>query len=280
MKKHSSIVIDGLLFFSVFLAPILCVAKSNKNDPSFSVVGNIDQVNFREPSDIVFHAKRGTLFVVGDNGSLGEIKTDGTPVKSQRIRKADFEGITYNPATGLLYLAIEGDAKILEIAPDSFAVLREFEIERTFEGKQMLQPGNSGIEGIAFVPDDQRPEGGTFFIVNQSKEQNGPKGISAVIEVEVPLKTKPNGGEAKILRYFSVGVTDLSAICYEAATGHLFVLSNKNKVLLETNLKGGILKTYALHLKKQEGFAIDGQGFCYVAQDSGGIIKIKWTRNK
>ena len=33
-------------------------------------VGNIDQIDFNEPSGIVYHRTRGTLVVAGDNGDL------------------------------------------------------------------------------------------------------------------------------------------------------------------------------------------------------------------
>ena len=39
--------------------------------------GNIDQVKFNEPSGLVFHPGRGTIFAVGDNGDLLEMGTDG-----------------------------------------------------------------------------------------------------------------------------------------------------------------------------------------------------------
>lgn len=71
--------------------------------------GNIDRVGFKEPSGICFHPARETLFVVGDRGHVGEMQTDGTLVRERRIRKADFEGITCNPGTGLLYIAVEGE---------------------------------------------------------------------------------------------------------------------------------------------------------------------------
>ncbi len=39
------------------------------------------------------------------------------PVKQKRICDADFEGITCDPATGLLYIAVEGEEKIIEMDP-------------------------------------------------------------------------------------------------------------------------------------------------------------------
>jgi hypothetical protein len=36
-----------------------------------------------EPSGVAFHAPTGHLFVVGDEGTLAEMSTDGTPLWSQ-----------------------------------------------------------------------------------------------------------------------------------------------------------------------------------------------------
>ena len=72
-------------------------------------IGNIDRDRFNEPSGIVYHEERGTLFVVGDEGHIGEMKRGGKYVKKKHLRHADFEGITVHPATGLLYVAVEGE---------------------------------------------------------------------------------------------------------------------------------------------------------------------------
>ena len=56
-------------------------------------VGDIDKIKFNEPSGICWHESRGTLFVVGDEGDICEIKTDGTPVKQKHLREAITEEV-------------------------------------------------------------------------------------------------------------------------------------------------------------------------------------------
>ena len=46
---------------------------------------DIDKTRVEEPSGIVYHAGRGTLFVVGDEGKIYEMKTDGTPVNQRDL---------------------------------------------------------------------------------------------------------------------------------------------------------------------------------------------------
>lgn len=243
-------------------------------------IGDIDQIGFNEPSGIVYHAGRGTLFAVGDEGDICEIETDGKPVKQAHIRDGDFEGITCDPATGLLYVVIEGEEHILEIRPDDFAVVREFEIERTFEGRTLLKPGGQGVEAITFVPDAGHPQGGTFYIGNQSFDAAAEEDPSVICEVEAPLKASgPAVGKAKIVRYFSLGIADFAAFCYDAGSGHIYVVSDASNMLLEITPGGDVVEFWAFPGDNQEGLAMDSEGLVYIAQDTGGVLKVRWRRD-
>lgn len=244
-------------------------------------MGNIDRVEFNEPSGLTFHPGRGTVFAVGDNGDLCEIETDGTLVKQRKVRPADFEGITSVPSTGLLYVAIEGADSILEVDPEDFQVRREFAIGRTAEGKLVLDAGGQGIEGIAFVPDESHPEGGTFFVANQSFELGDTEDLSAIFEVELPLRSsRSEAPRGEILRYFTLGVMDLSGLHYDRVNDRLLIISDATNTFFETSRAGEILRSYAFPGDNQEGITLDGDGYIYIAQDSGGIVKARWNREE
>ena len=273
-----------LIFFILVLFGGHCVSSEGM-DPldilfPYQWVGNIDQIQFNEPSGIVFHPQRKTLFVVGDSGDICEIQTDGTLVKEKRYQPpADFEGITCDASTGLLYIAIEGAEKIIEIDPEDFRELRSFDIDRVFQGKTVLKAGGHGIEGIAFVPDANHPEGGIFYVTNQAFDLDSEDDLSAIFEVEVPLKSGAVGDlTAKIIRYFTPGVTDLSGLHYDSVNDRLYVISDGNNAFFEITRAGEILKSYAFPGNDKEGITIDEEDFLYIPQDSGGIIKIKWNR--
>jgi uncharacterized protein YjiK len=288
MKRTSSLC-TALACFALALAMTACAnpteMPSSEADPRSIVfehewIADIDQIDFNEPSGIVYHVARGTLFVVGDEGDICEIETDGRPVKQAHIRDADFEGVTYDPATGLLYVVIEGDDRILEVHPDELKVLREFEIERAFQGRMLLKPGGQGVECITFVPDAAHPQGGTFYIGNQSFDAAAEDDPSVICQVEVPLRDGgPAGGEAKIVRYFSLGIADFAAFHYDAESDHLYVVSDANNMLLEMTRGGRVVDFWAFPGDNQEGIAMDPQGFVYIAQDSGGILKVRWRRD-
>ena len=286
LLKHNA---KGFVFRCLTAAFLLValdesVASTGSADPFDIIfpcqwVGNIDQVEFNEPSGVVFHPQRGTLFVVGDNGDICEIQRDGTLVKQERIRPADFEGITCNPSTGLLYIAIEGEEKIIEMDPEDFRILREFTIDRTFQGKVVLEAGGQGIEGITFVPDADHPEGGTFYVTNQAFDLSNMEDLSAIFQVQVPLKTGSDEDlTAKIIGYFTPGVTDLSGIHYDSANDRLYVISDGTNTFFEITRTGEVLRSYAFPGNDQEGITVDPEGFLYIAQDSGGIIKFKWSK--
>ncbi|MBE0535012.1 MAG: SdiA-regulated domain-containing protein [Phycisphaerae bacterium] len=239
-------------------------------------VGDIDKIGFNEPSGICWHSARGTLFVVGDEGDICEIKTNGELIKQAHIRQADFEGITYDPSSGLLYLAVEEEEAIVEMHPETFEVLREWSVPRKFRGRTLLRKGGEGFEGITFVPDANHKEGGIFHVANQAFTLTNKEDISAIFQVELPLRS--GAGEAKILGYFEPGVIDLAGLNYDAATGTILVISDSANLLLVYSLDYKLLDFYAFPGDNQEGVTVDADGFIYIAQDTGGILKMKWLR--
>ena len=86
-------------------------------------------INSGALSGVTFHPQRKTLFAVSDEGHIIEMETGGTILQQERVHKgADFEGITFNPVTGLLYVAVEGDEVILEVKPSTLEVVRDIPI--------------------------------------------------------------------------------------------------------------------------------------------------------
>ncbi len=240
--------------------------------------GDIDQQNFVEPSGICFHPIRKTLFVVSDEGEIAEIKTDGTPIYSVKI-PGDLEGLAVNPQSGLLYVIVEGDDIILEFDPDKKEVTRKFPLNREFDGNpnyiEKKENGyDNGIEAIAFVLDEDHPEGGTFYLGNQY-------GPSCIMEVLVPLKTsQAKTAEARIMRVLTRGIDDPAAMYYDSKTGLLNVVSDADNILVEITLDGKLVQEYAFLGNDQEGLTRDDEGYLYIAQGLGGIIRVKDDRSR
>ena len=235
--------------------------------------GNIDKVKFNEPSGLVYHPVRETIFAVGDGGDLMEVQTDGTPVKNVHHSEADYEGITCDPTTGLLYVAVEGEDKIIELDPEDFTLLRSFPIQRTYGDITVLKEGGQGIEGITFVPDAEHPEGGVFYVVNQGIDLEAKEDLSAVCEVVLPLRSSNEGATVSISRYFEPGFIDISGLHYDAEGDLLILIGDALNVMFYARRSGQLIGSHALPGNNQEGITVDADGNMYIAQDSGGIIK-------
>lgn len=238
--------------------------------------GDIDKQQIPEPSGICYHPQRGTLFVVSDEGFVYEINKDGTPVTNHAVT-GDLEAITVNPETGLLYIAVEGDDVILEFDPEKGMVLRQFPIHREFQGdshflQKQTDAYDNGIESIAFVPDENHSEGGTFYVGNQWDPP-------VVMEVFVPLRSsRDREAEAKILHVLPFQMDDPAGMYYDSTTRRLNIVSDADNILVEITLDGKLIKEYAFLGNDQEGICRDDEGFLYIAQDSGGILKVKDLR--
>jgi len=236
-----------LFFLLLIITPFLYIqrdlifGKKNKIPDAvefpYKKVWSIDHTG--EPSGIVYHPHFKTLFLVGDEGDLYEIDKTGSSLKEKKLGDSSYEGITCNPVTGLLYIAVEKKEKILEVDPESLEIIREFTLERTFNEKLLLKEKGDGIEGITFVPDKNHSEGGTFYIGNQSDELEDTEDISAIFEIELPLNSS-NIKEEKvpIKRYFTPRITDISGLCYDAKNDLLYVICDKMDSLFEITRKG------------------------------------------
>jgi hypothetical protein len=255
-----------------------CASFLTNQDPldilfPYQPLNAIELVDFKEPSGLVFHPVRNTLFVIGDEGHIAEILPDGAVLKQGRVEKKDFEGITADPTTGLLYLVTESKSNIIEISPDDFTITREFSIEPTFDNKTILAAKKNRTEAITFAANPNHPAGGTFFLARQSIDAGGAE-ISTVFEVEAALQRGPDKKQtAQIINVFRLNVADLSELYYNPVSDTLYAISDQTNTFFEMTKSGQLLKSYALPGDNQEGLAVDGTGLIYIAQDSGGILK-------
>jgi uncharacterized protein YjiK len=254
------------IFFLGVLVLLLSCSMGDKYSPTIRFPylwldeqgfgGDINQQNFPEPSGICFHPLRKTLFVVSDEGEVTEINTDGTPVFRQKI-PGDLEGVEFDP--------------------DKREVTRRFPLNRTYKDnpnfiEKQVKRYDNGIESIEFIADDNHPEGGTFYIGNQWDPP-------CVMEVYIPLKSsQEKEAEARILRILPLVMDDPAALFYDPKTGLLNVVSDADNILVEITLDGKIVREYAFLGNDQEGIARDDEGYLYIAQDTGEIIKIKDLR--
>ena len=231
------------------------------------LVATFNEPHCKEPSGIVFSKSRGTLFVVGDEGDICELRTDGTLVNKASIRKKDLEGITSNPVTGSLYALDELSTSILEIDPDNLEVLQHIQID-LLPKQHKHEEKNRGFEAITFLPDPGEQVNSRLFIANQGRSD---RASAAVHKLTIPLPD--SGNVAKTLQTFEQQITDLSGLHYDDSSGLLLVISDTHNTLLLMTTEGDIHTSYTLPGENQEGITLDDEGHLYIAEDSGNIIK-------
>jgi uncharacterized protein YjiK len=231
------------------------------------LVATFSEQHCKEPSGIVFSRSRGTLFMVGDEGDICELHTDGSLLNKARIRKTDLEGITTNPLTGKLYALDEQSPAILEIDPDSLEVLQHHPIDH-LPGQHKQKQKKRGFEAITFRPISGQQVNSRLFIANQGRSD----WASAAVH-KLTLPRAGSGNIAKLLQTFELKIADLSGLHYDDRSGLLLVISDAYNTLLLMTTQGNIHASYTLPGENQEGVTLDDAGHLYIAEDSGNIIK-------
>ncbi|MBT3271071.1 hypothetical protein HN371_28275 [Candidatus Poribacteria bacterium] len=264
---------------------VLCATAVSANagprvlDFPGAVLGDIDEDRrLPEPSGAVYHTVRGTLFVVGDEGDIGELSVDGELLNHRKLEMeypADFEGVTWAAPTGMLYVIVEMADRILEVDPEDLTVEREFIVERTVGDETVIAEGGQGLEGITFVADTADPDGGTFYVVNQGFEDSDADDASAVLQLRLPLREKKDVLTASILRHMRLPVFNVAAAHYDTHSTELYLLGDG--VLCRASMDGDIRETYHVPGDDPEGLAFDASGHMYLVHDSGGVVKAKMS---
>lgn len=228
---------------------------------------------FSEPSDVVYHPGRGTLFVVGDEGDIGEVGLDGK-LQRQFHFGGDLESVTVDPATGLLYVVRESHEILFEVRPDNFRIVRRFTIDRAFEGDpNFLRRGGDGIEGLTFVPDEEHPEGGRFWAVNQFDPP-------VLVELAVALRTsKEKFQTARVVRAIPVDNAPLSAVTWDPVHHEFLVVSALWKRVVVIDEAGNVGGGVRIPAFMPEGITLLPGGEVVLAQDSGGLVVWKPSRD-
>jgi hypothetical protein len=232
--------------------------------PSDTVEWSLE--SFPEPSGITYHVGRGTLFAVGDQGDVCEISLEGKILQQVHVG-GDLEGITSDPSTGFVYIVREGHEIIFELGPDKLDLRRRFTIDRSFKGDpNFLRRGGDGIEGLAFVPDSDHPEGGRLFAVNQYDPP-------LLIELGVPLRSsKEKFEKAVILSAVEIDISPLSGLVWHKKTSTFLVVSALSRKARLVRADGSIAGAVKVPGFLTEGLAPLPDGRFVIAQDVGGFL--------
>ena len=127
--------------------------KPGDHHANLPVMGSyqIIKAPVEELSGLCMNKDTTAFWSVGDEGDLCQVSFSGAVTRVIRSY-LDLEGITIDPATGDLYLAVEGDQMVCHVAAPGYTTIDTLfhvqeALERDFE--------NNGLEGIAWYKDGQ-----------------------------------------------------------------------------------------------------------------------------
>ena len=114
-------------------------------------------VKVEELSGLCMTKDSTALWAVGDEGALCKVSFSGAVTHVLSL-DMDTEGITLDPATGDLYLAVEGDQMVCRVAAPAYQ-----KVDTLFYIQEALDRDfdNSGLEGISYFRDS------LFFVGSQ-----------------------------------------------------------------------------------------------------------------
>ncbi|WP_434384038.1 SdiA-regulated domain-containing protein [Melittangium boletus] len=222
----------------------------------------------KEPSGIVFHPGRGTLFVVGDKGDVAELTREGEVRQRTRHDGLGFEGITVGPDGRLFAIEEKKKPRIHELDPETLKLKAEYEVYTKLKGERVVgTTGNKSAEGLCYVPEQD-----AFYVVNQSPPW--------LVKLRVPLDKKE--GKAKALEAVDLSSAvrqQASDVHYDAATGHFLITESgaglEKGAVHEVTREGQRVGRFFLPGVRAEGLALDGAGRAYIADDAGGVLRIE-----
>jgi uncharacterized protein YjiK len=221
----------------------------------------------KEPSGIVYHPGRGTLFVVGDRGGVAEISMTGEVVRRVKLDDHGFEGVTVGPHGRLFAIEEKKKPVLYELHLDTLQVVAQYEVDTKIHGERVLgDRRNKSAEGVTYVPGEN-----AFYCVNQDPPR--------LVKLEVPLDQKDGKARAvKGVDLSAVIAHQASDVTYDEASGHFLVLESSGGwgpgALYELTREGQLVRRVAVPGVRAEGLALDGAGAAFISDDAGGVLRI------
>lgn len=228
----------------------------------------------KEPSGVAFSPARGTLFVVGDEGSLVEIDPAGKLV-ARLPMGGNLEDVALHIPSGRLVLLSEKKGELIVFDPASGQKTGKFKIDAEALLGEKGVDRNQGFEGLAFRPEAGRPGGGVFYLVHQRSPA-----------LMVALAFDPTGpagslGAEAVIRRSKVGDReDLTAVTYEATLDRLFVIADSKDRIAMIGVSGEEESEIVLPGVQQEGLTFDSTGNLWIADDRAGLLRFPGARQK
>jgi uncharacterized protein YjiK len=211
-------------------------------------------VNIPEASGISYCSNTDTLIVANDEGTYYEINRKGKILQKTKLGKFDLEGVVCEEKEIIFVREDKG----LLIVDRKSGIKKKVPIDTFYDGKKLpLFDKKSGVEGIAKV-------GNTVYLAKQSNKKK--KSFIAVVR----LTPYPS----RIIDVIEHHIADTAGLTYHE--GSLYMVSDKEDLLIKYDLdKKKRVQKVKLEKGAWEGIAFDTNGFVYLADDDGRVLKYK-----
>ncbi|MFH1426156.1 MAG: hypothetical protein ABIG66_01855 [Candidatus Kerfeldbacteria bacterium] len=266
MNRISAYIFTPLLLAGAFLLPNRALGADWPGDAGAEIGSNLS-VGY-EPSGAVWHKTLEHLFIVGDDGDITEMTSDGTIIHTWSPG-GDFEGVAVaDDSSDYIYIGVEHPDSIYEVDISSWPWSysgRSWDLTAWMTGAD-----NAGLEALTFVPNGDHAyadssSGGVFYA-----------GLQADGKVYIFDVDFSESGTVLYMGNFAplTGTTDISGLDYQEETQTLYSIFDSSNILVETEADGTAIASYDLPGNDQEGVAL--QPACpntsttiYIAEDVG-----------
>jgi uncharacterized protein YjiK len=230
----------------------------------------IAKIGVREPSGIAFHAARGRLYVVGDEGSLAELGPEGQVINTTKI-EAQIEDVTVHTPSGSLVLVSETRSELILYDPATRQERRRWPIDLASVLGTGVMDRNQGFEGVTFRPEAGRPGGGVFYLTHQ-------RAPAMVVALAFDPAGPPRRlGPDDVLSRWTLSFEDLTAITWAEPLRRLLVVADaKDRLLILRPEDGAVEAEVPIPGQQQEGVAFDAAGGLWIADDADkSVLRIR-----
>ena len=221
----------------------------------------------REPSGIAVHPRLHHLFVVGDEGTVGELEADGRTIRVDRV-PGNLEDLVFHPDSGMLVLLVESPPGLVVYDAASHVEKRRIalDVASLLQSRAPTGGKGRGFEGLAFRPEPGRPGGGVFYLAHQ---RSPAMVVAAAFD---PLQAATVANESVVDRWRMDPYQHLTAISYDAPRSQFLLIADRRLVVLGTDGKTRA-RSEVLALVQPEGVCVDEAGALWIVDDPTGLVR-------
>ena len=279
MPRFTNAALPVLLFLSLALSSQRLVGQSPRGPEPPQVVVGLDKfrlvkgqriASLRNASGLTYCSETKSLFLVTNKPCyVVELTLDGTVKRAIFLSGFDdTEGIVHAGGT-TFYIAEERRGMICRVSLGRKTKRVDYADRKVLRLYVEGDADNKGLEGLAYDSERRR-----LFSI---KEKHPLK----LYQVDAPPDSQKKSGTIKFenpwnLDKSSLGLKDVSAVHYHAASGHLLILSHESRCLVETTLDGKEISRLSLtrgsagltaDVPQAEGVTMDDDGNIYICSE-------------